>query len=337
MDSSLAERARSIIEEETPYIKAAKVAANELLAQFRKGDSPDAYKIPERQAKTANVFPFYIGRLNPPHLYHLLSLFTAIFIARQHGTKALFILGSGPAKAKKVSDPDPKIDNPLPDKLKWDFITNKLKEFGFVHNTDYEIVKLRYPNSLLAEFIVSEVPSKPVPDLTIVQIGGDKPEPISKGRVVLDVDKFLDSRGSFKLPDLQSTYIQAVIESGESLIRVIDNKGQPIEGVMSASLLRKTACNCLILNKQDKDKAFRIWAQLFTPMYKNDKLSRDVFNTISVVTCHGAVPWRGGSQRKHTIRKLCNKKTFQMSRGSHCMRRRRLHHLVSRNKTKRRK
>jgi hypothetical protein len=333
---SLAEKARSIIDAVTPYIKAAKVAANELLSQFRVGSRPNAYHIPPRQEKTANVFPFYIGRLNPPHLYHLLSLFTAIFIARQHGTKALFILGSGRAKAKRFSDPDPKIENPLPDELKWEFITNKLNEFDFVRDIDYEIVKLRYPNSQLAEFIVREVGSKPVQDLTIVQIGGDKPEPISKGRLVLDVDKFLDYNGLFILPDLPATYKQAVIESGESLIRVIDNKGHPIEGVMSASLLRKTACNCLILNKLDKDKAFRIWAQLFTPMYKNDKLSRDVFDTIRLVTCHAAVPWRGGSQRKHTIRKLCNKKTFQMSRGSHCTRRRCLH-LVSRNKTKRRK
>jgi hypothetical protein len=326
---ALATKAMSIIEQETPDIKRAKEAANTLLTQFKAGGILDTYVIPTRQAKTANVFPFYIGRLNPPHLFHLLSLFTAIFIARQYGTKALFILGSGPAKAKKVSDPNPRIENPLPDDLKWRFIISKLSEFGFVAGTDYEIVKLEYPNGQLKEFIVSEVGSKIVSELTIVHIGGDKPEPKSKGEFVLDVDKFLDESGSFTLRDLPATYKQAVIESGESGVRVIDDKGNSKEGIMSASLLRKTACNCLKF-KGDPDKAFNIWFQLFTPMYRNDTLSREVFNTISVVTCGVSAAPRGGSRRKHTIRKLRNRTTLIQRRS----RRRR---VVSRNKTKRRK
>ena len=326
---ALATKAMSIIEQETPDIKRAKEAANTLLTQFKAGGILDTYVIPTRQAKTANVFPFYIGRLNPPHLFHLLSLFTAIFIARQYGTKALFILGSGPAKAKKVSDPNPRIENPLPDDLKWRFIISKLSEFGFVAGTDYEIVKLGYPNDQLKEFIVREVGSKIVSELTIVHIGGDKPEPKSKGEFVLDVDKFLDESGSFTLRDLPATYKQAVIESGESGVRVIDDKGNSKEGIMSASLLRKTACNCLKF-KGDPDKAFNIWFQLFTPMYRNDTLSRDIFDRISVVTCGVSVAPRGGSRRKHTIRKLRNRKTLIQRRS----RRRR---VVSSNKTKRRK
>ena len=326
---ALAAKARSIIEKETPDIKRAKEAANMLLTRFKERDVPDTYVIPTRQVKTANVFPFYIGRLNPPHLFHLLSLFTAIVIARKYGTKALFILGSGPAKAKNVSDPNPRIENPLPDDLKWRFIISKLSEFGFVAGTDYEIVKLGYPNGQLKEFIVREVGSKIVPELTIVHIGGDKPEPKSKGEFVLDVDKFLDESGSFTLRDLPATYKQAVIESGESGVRVIDDKGNSKEGIMSASLLRKTACNCLKF-KGDPDKAFNIWFQLFTPMYRDDKLSRDVFDRISTVTCGVPVAPRGGSRRKHTIRKLRNRKTLIQRRS----RRRR---VVSRYKTKRRK
>lgn len=328
--AALAARASAIIEGETADIKLAKAAANTLLTQFKAGDVLEANAILPRQAKPANVFPFYIGRLNPPHLFHLLSLFTAIFIARQYGTKALFILGSGPAKAKKVSDPDPKIENPLPDELKWDFITRKLEEFGFVAGTDYEIVKLGYPNGQLAEFIVREVGSKSAPELTIVHIGGDKPEPKSKGEFVLDVDKFLDESGSFTLRDLQATYKQAVIESGESGVRVIDDKGSPMEGIMSASLLRKTACNCLKIHKPDRDAAFNSWVSFFTPMYRDDELSRAVFNKISVETCRVSVAPGGGSRRKHTIRKLRNRKTLIQRRS----RRRR---VVSRNQTKRRK
>jgi hypothetical protein len=328
---ALAEKATSIIEQETEDITRAKAAADKLLSQFKEGGVLDANAIPKRQEKTANVFPFYIGRLNPPHLFHLLSLFTAIFIARQHGTKALFILGSGPAKAKRVSDLDPRIENPLPDELKWRFINSKLREFGFVVDEDYEIVKLGYPNGQLKDFIVGEVGRDIVPELTIVQIGGDKPEPKSKGGFVLDVDKFLDKDGLFTLRDLPATYKQAVIVSGKSVVRVINEKGQPEERGMSASLLRETACNCLKY-KGDPDKAFNIWFQLFTPMYIYDKLSRDVFNKISVVTCGVAAAEApgGGSRRKHTIRKLRNKKTLLHRRS----RRRR---VVSRNKTKRRK
>ena len=326
---ALAAKAMSIIEQETLDIKRAKAAANTLLTQFKAGDVLDANAILPRPAKTANVFPFYIGRLNPPHLFHLLSLFTAIFIARQYGTMALFILGSGPSKAKKVSDPNPRIENPLPDELKWEFITRKLEEFGFVAGTDYEIVKLGYPNGQLAEFIVREVGSNIVPELTIVHIGGDKPEPKSKGEFVLDVDKFLDGSGLFTLRNLPATYKQSVIESGESGVRVIDDKGNSKEGIMSASLLRKTACNCLKIHKHDRDAAFNKWVSFFTPMYRDDELSRAVFNTISVETCD-ATAREGGSRRKHTIRKLRNRTTLIQRRS----RRRR---VVSRNKTKRRK
>lgn len=328
---ALAAKAMSIIEQETPDIKRAKAAANTLLTQFKARGELDANAIPPREAKTANVFPFYIGRLNPPHLFHLLSLFTAIFIARQHNTKALFILGSGPARAKRVSDPDPKIENPLPDDLKWRFIISKLSEFGFVAGTDYEIVKLGYPNGQLATFVGKEsVELSSESPVTVVHIGGDKPEYKSGEGFVLDVDKFdFLKGGNLILNGKPAIYKQAVIESGESGVRVIDDKGNSKKGIMSASLLRKTACNCLKF-KRDPDKAFNIWFQLFTPMYRYDELSREVFNTISVVTCGAAEAPRGGSRRKHTIRKLRNKKTLIQRRS----RRRR---VVSRNKTKRRK
>ncbi len=320
---ALAARASAIIEEETRDITGAKEAANTLLSHFRAGGVLAADTIMQRQERTANVFPFYIGRLNPPHLFHLLSLFTAIFIARQYGTKALFMLGAGGG---------PNIDNPLPDELKWTFITSKLGEFGFVAGTDYVIVKLKNPTGLLADFVRTEsVELSPESPVTVVHIGGDKPEYKSgEDGYVLDVDKFdFLKGGNLILNGKPATYKQAVIVSGESVIRVIDDKGEPKQGIMSASLLRKTACNCLKIHKPDRHAAFNIWFQLFTPMYRDDELSRAVFNTISVETC-GVTARDGGSRRKHTIRKLRNRKTL-LQRTS---RRRR---VVSRNKTKRRK
>lgn len=321
--AALASRASAIITSETADIKLAKEAANTLRLRFSAGHDLDANAILSRREKTANVFPFYIGRLNPPHLFHLLSLFTAIFIARQYGTKALFMLGGGGG---------PNIDNPLPDELKWAFITRKLSEFGFVAGTDYEIVKLLYPKGLLATFVGKEsMELPPEPPVTVVHIGGDKPEYKSgEEGYVLDVDKFdFFKGGNLILNGKPATYKQAVIVSGESGVDVSDDPKTPDVRVMSASLLRKTACNCLKIHKSDRDAAFNKWVSFFTPMYRDDELSRAVFNTISVETCD-ATAREGGSRRKHTIRKLRNRKTLLQRRS----RRRR---VVSRNKTKRRK
>lgn len=296
----LAERSSYLISQETQYIKDAKAEANTLLSQFRA--DPPPYTIPLRsETKTANVFPFYIGRLNPPHLFHLLSLFTAIFIARKHGTKALFLLGSGGKDIK---------NNPLDDKLKWEFINRKLSEFGFVKDTDYKIVHLGYANTNVHDFIDEEVRSSPPPppqDITIVHIGGDKPEGKPNGQFVLDVDKFLKG-DQFVLEGIPATYRQAVIVSGESSEKE----------AMSASHLRNTACTCLDQFPGDPDKAFGRWVSLFTPMYRDDRISRDIFDRIITVSCPKAAAGagvaaaeRGGSRRKHTIRKLRNRKTLR--------------------------
>jgi len=306
--AALAARSSYLISQETDDITTAKADANTLLCEFLAGSQH--YTIPLRsETKPANVFPFYIGRLNPPHLFHLLSLFTAIFIARHHGTKALFILGSGAKHEEK--------DNPLPDELKWKFINRKLSEFGFVANTDYKIVRLGYANTNVRDFIVEEVRSSPPPpqeDITIVHIGGDKPERKSKDHFVLDVDKFLDKNQTFVLRGIPATYRQAVIASGESLVDDETDPSSEKEEAMSASRLRNTACECLDQFPGDPVEAFRKWVSLFTPMYRDDDISREIFNVISAVSCSKAAAGaagQGGSRRKHTIRKLRNRKTLR--------------------------
>jgi hypothetical protein len=243
-------------------------------------------------------------------------LFTAIFIARRYGTKALFILGSG-GKDKK--------NNPLHDELKWEFINRKLSEFGFVANTDYKIVHLGYANTNVRNFIVEEVRSSPPPpppqDITIVHIGGDKPERKSKDHFVLDVDKFLDKNQKFVLHGIPATYRQAVIASGESLVdvKVGETAASPPseKEAMSASHLRNTACTCLDQFPDNPDEAFSSWVSFFTPMYRlEDPISREIFDRIITVSCPKAAAGagaagQGGSRRKHTIRKLRNRKTLR--------------------------
>jgi hypothetical protein len=301
---ALNEQAQEIISKEPDEIKHAKAAAMRLAGQMRGECYSSADGIMPRRNLTANVFPFYIGRLNPPHKFHLISLFTTIFIARQYGTKALFMLGAGGG---------PNADNPLEDKLKWQFINEKLSSFGFVPDIDYEIIRLRHYMTILKEFI-SRQPLICGQPIRVYQIGGDKPEYKPESGYVLDVDKFDFSEISpINGAGDTATYHQVVIESGDSMVEVIDETGRPKVGVMSASLLRKTACICSNLYPHDEDSAFKCWVSYFTPMYNDDDTSLAIFRQIIQRSCGGKSKSKGGggSRRKRTIRKLRNKKTIR--------------------------
>jgi hypothetical protein len=312
---ALNEQAQEIISKEPDEIKHAKADAMRLAGQMGGDCYSSADGIMPRRNLTANVFPFYIGRLNPPHKFHLISLFTTIFIARQYGTKALFMLGGGGG---------PNADNPLEDHLKWQFINEKLSGFGFENGTDYEIVKLNYFKNDLIRFIKRQLglvhdipPISRIGPISVYHIGGDKPEYRSdRGGYVLDVDKcdFLDKQGKLMVnTHTEATYHQVVIESGDSMVEVIDETGRPKVGVMSASLLRKTACICSNLYPHDEHSAFERWVSYFTPMYNLDATSLAIFRQIIQRSCGGKSKSKGGggSRRKRTIRKLRNKKTIR--------------------------
>ena len=314
-------RTQEILSKELPEIKHAKDCAMRLVSLMgeeqcaRDSASSIADGIMPRRTLTANVFPFYIGRLNPPHKFHLISLFTTIFIARQYGTKALFMLGSG--------GPHPTADDPLENHLKWQFINEKLSGFGFENGTDYEIVKLTYFKNDLIRFIRRQIPLElelvgPIGPISVYHIGGDKPEYRSDRGYVLDVDKcdFLDKQGKLLVNDrVEATYHQVVIESGDSMVEVIDEFNRSKISVMSASLLRKTACICSNLYPDDERSAFKRWVGFFTPMYNLDATSLAIFRQIIKLSCSGKSKSKGGggSRRKRTIRKLRNKKTLRRS------------------------
>ena len=301
---ALNEQAQEIISKEPDEIRHAKDAAMRLAGQMGGDRCGSADGIMPRRTLTANVFPFYIGRLNPPHKFHLISLFTTIFIARQYGTKALFMLGAGGG---------PNADNPLEDKLKWQFINEKLSSFGFVPDIDYEIIRLRHYMTILKEFISRQqlICGQPI---RVYQIGGDKPEYKPESGYVLDVDKFDFSEIS-PINGAEVTYHQVVIGSGDSMVQVINETDRPKVGVMSASLLRKTACICSNLYPDDEHSAFERWVSFFTPMYNLDATSLAIFRQIIQRSCGGKSKSKGGggSRRKHTIRKLRNKKTLRRS------------------------
>ena len=305
---ALNEQAQEIISKEPDEIRHAKADAMRLAREMGQEHRGSADEIIPRRNLTENVFPFYIGRLNPPHKFHLISLFTTIFIARRYGTKALFMLGSGGG---------PNADNPLEDKLKWQFINEKLSSFGFAPDIDYEIVRLRHYMTILKDFINRQQPLMCGQPIQVYQIGGDKPEYKSdSGYYVLDVDKFDFSEISpINGAGDAATYHQVVIESGDSMVQVIDETDRPKVGVMSASLLRKTACICSNLYPDDERSAFERWVRFFTPMYNLDATSLAIFRQIIQRSCGGKSKSKGGggSRRKRTIRKLRNKKTLRRS------------------------
>jgi len=282
------------IESRYAFVGHAKTQAIRLVDEM-----PNPLNVPARINRTTNHFPVFLGRLNPPHKFHLISLITAILIARTKGTKALFLFGNG-------GGPNP--DNPLTFTTKRDFIINKLGMFGFVYNVDYNIEEQSAHFISIIAFVKREYNNIYGP-VTLFHIGGDKPE-LRKSTLTLDVDK---------LP-MPTKF--TVTESGTNVpitcVKVIiPSQSTPRSDVMSASLVRKTACEHV--RGPSPETAFTTWQERFTPMY-DDEYSRPVFNEIIRVSCGVELPPpQGGSRRKRTRKHL---KTFRSKRTIRNRRRR---------------
>ena len=293
----LQERVQYILhqEEEHLFIKAAKYEAIRLVNAMTTSNLAEMIpQIPRGEQRTNN-FSVFIGRLNPPHKFHLISLITAILIARSNGTPALFLLGDGGG---------PNIDNPLDFNLKSRFIREKLSQFDFKAEIDYIIGKQSVYFTYIREFIGRQYNSE-AGDVTIFHIGGDKPE--KKGtKIMLDVDKLA----------MPNTFTVAGHEGPIDIncIKVLIQSGGE---AMSASRVRKRVCENTKDSKttDDVNRAFNQWSEEFTPMYDVES-SRDVFLRINSISC-GWIPSNGGSRRKHSRKKntqlrnnkiLCNTK-----------------------------
>ena len=289
----LVRRVHLILELESgfPFIQTAKTETLRLIREM-----PTPSTVPARQERTTNNFSVFIGRLNPPHKFHLISLLTAILIARINGTKALLLLGSGKG---------PNLKNPLPFTLKSDFIVETLSRFGFVRSTDYDIEEQHAHVQQIRDFIRREYDQR-YPGVQLFHIGGDKPE--TRGKfTVLDVDKL-------PMPVDFNTPANTVI--GINGVKVVIPSTTEAGGsVMSASLVRQTACDFLEKNPDpDHSTAFRLWQKHFAPMYDGDvssSLARSVFDAIIHQKIQSQS--KGGSRRKRS-RKSRNKKTLRRTR-----------------------
>jgi hypothetical protein len=261
------------------------------------GEMPTPSNVPIRMDITTNNFSVFLGRLNPPHKFHLISLITTILIARANGTKALFLFGNGEG---------PSCDDPLTFELKRDFIVSKLYEFGFVLDTDYAIdIQSRY-FPYIVDFIKQEYKAQGG-EVRLFHIGGDKPE-LRGLTLSLDVDKL-------KMPESIKT-TTGKTHKINCIKVVIPSQTAPGSDIMSASLVRKTARETVRANPGNSDLAFRQWQERFTPMYDDAASSRPVFDQIIKYSCGVKQPSQGGSRRKRkrtrrNLKKLRSKRTIR--------------------------
>jgi hypothetical protein len=303
---NLEERVRAIlaIESEYGFIKDAKDNALHLVGEMP--PTPETI-VPNRMDRTNNYFPVFMGRLNPPHKFHLISLITTILIARANGTRALFLLGNGSGPSRS---------DPLTFGIKSSFIEGKLLEFNFVRSTldedegDYIIDVQGASVRQIHDFISNEYKSE-YGDVILFRIGGDKPHQTKTGPV-LDVDKIPAPKG-FEITSTDGTGItfQTKTVPIKCIKVVIPSQTDPGSEVMSASLVRQTVCESVRANPGNSDLAFRQWQERFTPMYDDEASSRPVFDQIRTFCVS-----EGGSRRKRkrtrrNLKKLRSKRTIR--------------------------
>jgi hypothetical protein len=290
------------IEREYGFINYAKEHAIRLVGEMPA--TPET-SVPVRMVRTKNYFPVFIGRLNPPHKFHLISLITTILIARANGTRALFLLGNGGGPSRS---------DPLTFEIKSSFIETKLFEFGFMRSTpdevgDYIIHVQGASVSQIHDFIRDEYISN-YGDVILFRIGGDKPHQTKNGPV-LDVDKIPPPKKFKPIDGIHSVGIKCIKV-------VIPSQSDPGSKVMSATTVRQTVCKCVTDNPSDIDSAFTQWQENFYPMYDDPVISRPVFEQIRMFSC-GQQESKGGSRRKRTRKHF---KTFRSKRTIRNRRRR---------------
>jgi hypothetical protein len=295
---NLEERVRAILAIEIKYgfIKNAKDNALRLVGEM---PATPATIVPNRMDRANNYFPVFMGRLNPPHKFHLISLITTILIARANGTRALFLLGNGGGPSRS---------DPLTFEIKSRFIERKLLEFRFVRSTrdvegDYIIDVQSASVRQIHDFIKDEYKPK-YGEVILFRIGGDKPHQTKTGPL-LDVDK-IPPPEKFTPKDRTETVQIKCIKV------VIPSQTDPGSEVMSASLVRQTVRDSVRANPGNSDLAFRQWQEKFTPMYDDAASSRPVFNQIMQYSCVS----EGGSRRKRkrtrrNLKKLRSKRTIR--------------------------
>ena len=119
-------------------------------------------------------FYFFIGRTTPPHFGHISAITQSIVLARASHTCALILLGNGPSGGMRTNE------NPVEHETKAAFITHKLRERGYVEETDFTIQMMQNPpNRQVVNFVSERIPEN-VSQISIFQVAGNKDNDVKK-------------------------------------------------------------------------------------------------------------------------------------------------------------
>ncbi len=203
--------------------------------------------------KSAHFF-YFIGRLNPPHNGHIKALTTLVRMAKDTGSVALILLGSGPKQERTL-------DNPITFELKKAFINQQLEEQHFSPG-DYVITQMTNPATNVSAFIAQQLEKlgDTLDNIQITHIAGGKDEDTTK----LDfVKKFAEKTAQGIAPG-------AIISTG---VEVIDATPTDSGVAMSATKVRKDAYRSLL-----DGRGFAGWSDKYSRFY--GRLSEAIYDEI---------------------------------------------------------
>jgi nicotinamide mononucleotide adenylyltransferase len=217
----------------------------------------------------ANIrkFYFFVGRATPPHSGHIQVIQETIKLARAGRTRALILLGDGPAGGLRTRA------NPIEHDTKADFIRHRLGMLGYQEQRDYIILKKDdRPVGQVARFVSNGIPEN-VTEISISQVAGDKDDDATKLEWILP----------HSCERVQKLLYPRQIQISNGGVRSISPKRTAnAEKAMSATFVRETAVACYASAGNDMDKAFEGWLERVDafPFYSEDGSSRILSKTM---------------------------------------------------------
>jgi nicotinamide mononucleotide adenylyltransferase len=199
---------------------------------------------------------YFIGRLNPPHEGHIRALIQMIEEANSNGSVALILIGSGPKGLRTM-------DNPVTFETKKEFLRYIIPpELKYVvrHLTNPMGDVEQWYHNVLAHI---EEPSK----VSFIRFAGDKGDNATKF-------KHLDNR-------FQTLHTQA-----ESVTIPIPPVMASANKEMSATIVRKTAYKCLLMEHQGKGDGFSMFREEYGSFYKAfcEQIYREIIEVVQEVS-----------------------------------------------------
>lgn len=213
-------------------------------------------------------FYFFVGRATPPHSGHIQVIQETIKLARAGRTRALILLGDGPAGGLRTSK------NPIEHDTKVAFIRHKL---GMLREDPSNYVILKKddrPVDQVVGFVSNGIPEN-VTEISIYQVAGDKDDDATKLEWILP-------RSCERLKQLLHSRQRQIQISNGGVTSIPPERTSEAENAMSATFVRETAVACYDSAGNDMDTAFTEWLKAFPfySEYESSRLSKTMFEQI---------------------------------------------------------